>query len=70
MHVFFFRYIAVIHPLKANSAFSRRGYIMLGTAWAFAAMCSVPQVLKLHLVDIAQSALKHIRSKQTIRQIK
>ena len=41
---------------------------MLGTAWAFAAMCSLPQVLKLNLVDIDQYVLKHKRSKQTIRQ--
>ena len=39
------RYIAIVHPLKANSAFSRRGYVMLVVAWALAGLCSIPQTV-------------------------
>lgn len=40
------RYIAIIYPLRANSAFLRRGHFMLLAAWALSALCSIPQVSK------------------------
>jgi gonadotropin-releasing hormone receptor len=37
------RYFAIIHPLRVTDA-RRRGKLMLCSAWATAAICSIPQV--------------------------
>jgi len=37
------RYFAIIHPLRVTDA-RRRGKLMLTSAWATAAICSLPQV--------------------------
>ncbi|XP_063300410.1 vasopressin V1b receptor [Pelobates fuscus] len=50
------RYIAVCHPLKTLQQPSRHAYIMIGAAWIFSCLLSLPQIFIFSLKEITQGS--------------
>ncbi|KAM8975202.1 vasopressin V1b receptor [Pelodytes ibericus] len=50
------RYIAVCHPLKTLQQPTRQAYIMVGAAWIFSCLLSLPQIFIFSLREITQGS--------------